>query len=586
MNKKIKILLIIMLFFCESTWATDYYIDTTGGAASLSACADSDPGSGNRCTLAQFNTGATAGDTAQLFAGTYTTALTPTNSGTSGNYITYQIESSQAEWAVIVSPSSAGSTLNSIDYIKFDGLYFSGTSGRWIDADYADYVIVQGCKFYNAANYSGIRLVSCMYWRINNSTFSDAPLRDTGACTYWDAECTTAWNAQTTLPNDCDCETAPADMIQVNTGSVGIVVDGCTFGNSSHQSVSSVDGEDTIIRNCTTDNAYRSGFGSLQGGSGSGRSLIENNTIENIGDLYTVNPSKNDRWYMDRGSAGHPGMQLQSQDTIVRLNTIRSSSQSMAIGSNNSYEQDRAADHTRIYHNTMHDNLRDLRVYVADVVLSALIMINNISSSSGTGNSGTTDVYGHVAYWSEEGYANLNYLINNAFCPGTGDLYWHGYTTEYSIASLESTYPSECSDNISVSSPAFTDADNGYFSLTSSSTGLIDAGAFLTTITSSTGSGTSVTVDDPLYFYDGWSIPGETADTIYTSAGQSAVITGVDYSTGVITLATSITWTNGDGVTVIDYTGSAPDIGVDEYDLTSYGIAPKFNRGASVVTIQ
>jgi hypothetical protein len=72
-----------------------------------------------------------------------------------------------------------------------------------------------------------------------------------------------------------------------------------------------------------------------------------------------------------------------------------------------------------------------------------------------------------------------------------------------------------------------------------------------------------------IYFYDGWSIPGETGDVIYTSARQSATITGVNYSTGQITVGTSIFWAQGDGVTVVDYSGLAPDIGAFEYTVST-----------------
>lgn len=108
----------------------------------------------------------------------------------------------------------------------------------------------------------------------------------------------------------------------------------------------------------------------------------------------------------------------------------------------------------------------------------------------------------------------------------------------------------------------------------------INAGVFLTTITSADGSGTSFTVANPNYFYDGWAIPGETGDTIQL-AGQTstAIITDVNYDTGEITTATSVTWTTGQGVG-LPYFGSAPDIGAYEYSAQVPLWAPKiFLRG-------
>lgn len=95
----------------------------------------------------------------------------------------------------------------------------------------------------------------------------------------------------------------------------------------------------------------------------------------------------------------------------------------------------------------------------------------------------------------------------------------------------------------------------------------IQSGDWLTTITSGSGSGsgTNLTVADAGYFYDGWGIPGEVGDEIQLQ-GQTttARITAVDYTTQTITLNSSMTWTNGQGVALI-YNGSAPDVGAFEF---------------------
>ncbi len=97
----------------------------------------------------------------------------------------------------------------------------------------------------------------------------------------------------------------------------------------------------------------------------------------------------------------------------------------------------------------------------------------------------------------------------------------------------------------------------------------IDAGQFLTTVTSG-GSGTTLPVADAGFFFDGYGmVPGDTIQL----EGQSSTttITAADYGAKTLTLSSSLTWTNGQGV-ALAYNGSAPDMGAYEY--TSGAPAP------------
>jgi hypothetical protein len=93
-----------------------------------------------------------------------------------------------------------------------------------------------------------------------------------------------------------------------------------------------------------------------------------------------------------------------------------------------------------------------------------------------------------------------------------------------------------------------------------------NAGVFLTTITSSAGSGTSFTVDDARYFHDDYN-GLISPDTIRTSAGRSATIASINYDTNTITVSSPISWTGGDGV-ALDFSGNAPDQGVQQSSAT------------------
>jgi len=95
----------------------------------------------------------------------------------------------------------------------------------------------------------------------------------------------------------------------------------------------------------------------------------------------------------------------------------------------------------------------------------------------------------------------------------------------------------------------------------------IDGGTFLTTIRTAAGSGTSFTVEDPNYFYDGYGISGEQGDLIKLGNGQIARINSINYTNGSMILDRVISWSDGEKV-ALDYDGSAPDIGAYEYTLS------------------
>jgi hypothetical protein len=123
---------------------------------------------------------------------------------------------------------------------------------------------------------------------------------------------------------------------------------------------------------------------------------------------------------------------------------------------------------------------------------------------------------------------------------------------------------------ISNKNPDFKDVQNDDFSLKAGSPA-IDAGYNLTTVaTSDSGSGTSLIVNEPWFFQDGWA--GVNADWIAVGSVSNTVqISSINYSTGVITLTRSISRSDGDPVYLYRdsdgtqvLSGSAPDIGAVE----------------------
>jgi hypothetical protein len=170
---------------------------------------------------------------------------------------------------------------------------------------------------------------------------------------------------------------------------------------------------------------------------------------------------------------------------------------------------------------------------------------------------------------------NTSYIVSNQFRSNimynVGGVKIDKFTESLDFVQGESKYPDEFSGTITTA-PRFTNATNGDFSLQSDSPA-IDKGAWLTTITSSSGSGTSFTVSNPYFFYDGWGIPNEFGDVIKTENGQTATIISVNHSLKRIKVNKAISWKKNEGI-ALNYQGAKPDIGAKEYLLDNKNISP------------
>lgn len=109
--------------------------------------------------------------------------------------------------------------------------------------------------------------------------------------------------------------------------------------------------------------------------------------------------------------------------------------------------------------------------------------------------------------------------------------------------------------------PKLYDPRNGSFNLTSDSPA-IDAGDWLTR-TNGGNTGTTITVDNANYFCDGYGLID--GDNIFIGDDSNLEVTDVDYDAETITVNRSITWSDGDAVSLSAYNGSAPDIGAYEF---------------------
>jgi len=226
-------LIAVFLLIPTIVFGATYYVDTdsVGGTAS-----DSNNGTATNTpwlTISKANSTATAGDTVYLRAGTYSEYINPSNSGTSGNPITFQRYSSDAEYSVILS-ASYGAYWTTKDYITIDGIYFYNNTSRWTEIDDSDYIIFQNCKFYSPGDlyngYGGMRFTDCTQVKILDNIFEDA---GRGQFTYWPDSCETIWNADGSFAGtSCNAGAAPGDHIVLRTTDY-VLVEGndATSGN-------------------------------------------------------------------------------------------------------------------------------------------------------------------------------------------------------------------------------------------------------------------------------------------------------------------------------------------------------------------
>jgi hypothetical protein len=135
---------------------------------------------------------------------------------------------------------------------------------------------------------------------------------------------------------------------------------------------------------------------------------------------------------------------------------------------------------------------------------------------------------------------------------------------QQSVAWWESSRPGVFKRNLEAD-PLFVDAANHDYHLRNESP-MIDAGVFLT-MTTGAGSGTTMPVDDPGCFYDGYGIAGEQGDVIQLSGHTAtARVTGIDYANRRLMLDQALSWENGQGV-ALRFAGNGPDLGAFESGL-------------------
>jgi hypothetical protein len=128
-------MVLILLSLTLEAFATTYYVSTTGN--------DSSPGTSSSPwrTIQKAANTVVAGDTVIVYAGTYRETVTESTSGTSGNRITYQVNTGDTV--------TVNNFVLSGSYLTLDGFTVTNTASGWGKAGIyisGSYVMIRNCK--------------------------------------------------------------------------------------------------------------------------------------------------------------------------------------------------------------------------------------------------------------------------------------------------------------------------------------------------------------------------------------------------------------------------------------------------------
>jgi hypothetical protein len=533
-----------------SALATDYYVSTTGN--------DGWPGTFEQPwrTLEHAGLTVTAGDTVYVRGGTYANdRFYPEYSGAQGNPIT--LIAYPGEVPIVTGRPKGAFRYACIDigrrgnqYFVIDGIHFQNITAKdnVIIIRNASHNIVRNCHFTNHGN---------TMININASDYNTIEYN------YFDTT------------GDPSGE-GMGDHIYL-LGSDYNLIENNYFTKAGHASVDFIDYGGTafceynVVRDNVIEQHWGSGIGLIRGSS---HILVENNKIYYAGEEVTTYPKN--------------GLQVAADDNIVRGNIIAWTSAGPFVDGGMAFEGYVFGDisqHSRyncVYNNVIYQAGKEA-VFVTqreDCVVTGNQFLNNIlyyCRMAGPYEEWWPDGNYYFIFetyhanpdnkWPE--FPNYNYYHHNVMLhadeygdyPGEDPfMYYDQDVWGHSLAWVQSQFPLYFHDNIE-QNPMFVDADAGDFRLQGTSPA-IDAGDFLTRTTSAGSNTTTVPVQEASYFCDGFGIVE--ADMVQVGSNDPVSITSVDYDTNTLTVASAISFSADDPVS-LPYEGSAPDMGAFEY---------------------
>jgi len=566
----------------QGSQASEYYVSPSGNNASSGSI------SAPWLTIQKAANTMVAGDTVYIKAGTYTERVTPQHSGSSGSYITYQ--NYPGHVPVIQTPNSQAEDCGfcmkdniTLSYIKIVGL-------KVINANYANIdvrasvahpksnIIIDGLTIQGSFKGIYFRMGVTDSKIINNTVFEN----QFGLAVEYKNNNILINNNHISFGKiqRADIETFFANNIVVaayglpNSPNTNITISNNEVDHAKVQGIVVWEGDNIWV---TGNNVHHNGATGIQiEGNNTEVSydvVVENNTCEYNG---ATNDWETGIWIDDTDRAlvqnnivrfNKNGMYITgTTNLIVRNNLIYGNTKYYGIQLYQSPQRG-PNNNVIIVHNTLYKNSGDAAVSMGiwneTLKSTNLVFKNNI----------VADSIGNFDLATRTDSIQLNY---NKYYNSTRALsfMWNG-TSGYNFSGYK-TASGQDSNSI-ISNPLFIDQVNGDFHLQSGSP-CINSGDYLTRTTAS-GSGTSLVVSDARHFNNGYGIVA--GDLIIVGSNSPVRVTNVDYDTNTITVNSSVSWNNGDGVSY-SHSSSKPDIGAYEYVGATDITPPTSPTGLSV----
>ena len=504
-------LILTILIFPSLVWSATFYIDGSTGN-------DSNPGSLESPwrSIGKANNTLRAGDTVYIRKGIYYgDYVNPINSGTSDTTrITYSNYSNES---VKIQDAAYGIRLNGKSYVTVRGLVFYNLDHFLYIENNANRNVIEQCSFDKMRNYTwgGSRIWNnSKYNVIRNCTLSRYGYADTG---------------------DYGVLLEVGNWSLSNDYSDYNLIENSTFFSGGHHLLG-IAGKYNAVRNnyfhheawtaCLRTTGKCGNRCLYTEGAGAQRNLFEGNRFAYGG--------------LPADDYGAVGFQISSPFNIIRRNvSCNNGASGFYLSTSNGYARD--VSYNYIYNNTSY---RD--GYLSGAPESAKRGIS-------------------FCRWGGPVITN-NIIKNNILYKNCYNGF--GYASASADAQTFANNWEGTQDPLFVDESGSDPFDSGKPDLRlKAGSKCIDGGAWLTTVTSASGSGVKFSVGNAGYFMDGWGIIK--GDKIQLQGQSTPVdIVSVDYATHTITVSKSITWATGNGVSLA-FSGSAPDIGAYESSSTT-----------------
>lgn len=498
------------------------YVD---GLISSTSCSTYDPvtrtciGGSSRAykTLAAVNGVIVAGETALIRAGTYNTLLSPVQSGTSSQPITYQRYGTEQ---VILSALPAISLTNR-SYIVIDGVTIrvSGCSNIcYVLLDNSHHVTIQNAVMDQSINQSGWPVGIRIRTNSHHNRFLDNRIGNVGFSTSED-------NGGVMVIGTASNDNSDYNLFEYNTlfhgghhiiehyGSYNVfrnnVFHNEAWNTCTHVETNNlcgnrhiiIDGDPSEVRYNVFD-GNRFAFGGVP---------IDSTTVSGFGIRTPLNIVRRNLFYYNDG----PGIALETY-TYFPHNV----------------------DFNHIYHNVFfHNGFNVIPSAPADYRYGILL--------ASRGGAAINDVA----------------IKNNIFYDNNSGSMIFGSLAPRSAQTVANNWEQTGNPlfvNTTVGSPGSSTLPDLHLQ---SGSAAINAGGYLTT-TVGAGSGTVMSVADAGYFTNGFGVIEGDQIQLQGQTARARIL-NIDYTLKTITLDTSLTWQAGLGVTLA-YEGTAPDIGAYE----------------------